>query len=89
MDKVIYRLTLDFPNGISVDTAQKYSQLIDVLDESSVSQGGFTMLSNPYFDEPMEFSDNEMNFVYGYKKMTKEERENLKHQLERREEINE
>lgn len=73
MDKVIYRLTLDFPNGISVDNAQKYAQIIDVIDESSVSQGGFTMLSNPYVDEPIEFSDNEMNFVYGHKKMTKEE----------------
>lgn len=83
MDKVIYRLTLDFPNGISVDSAQKYAQLIEVIDESSVSQGGFAMLGNPYMDEPIEFSDNEMNFVYGYKKMTKEERENLKHQLKR------
>lgn len=65
-DNEVKRLVLVFPSGTSVFRAQKIAQYAEIMSDFGVSEGGFTMLSNPFVEGPMEFSGNEMTYIYGH-----------------------
>jgi len=68
----IKRLIFEFPNGTNVKTCDHIAQLVDGMQDSKLSSGGFTMLYMPLTREDeqergCEFAEDEMTYTYGYK----------------------
>jgi hypothetical protein len=65
MDRTITRVTLDFPDGITMEQAQRCSILAELATDSGCSEGGYKILKMAY-DGPMEFSDTETQWRFSH-----------------------
>jgi len=66
---MINTLTLSFPNGIEMKTAQEIAIQAEKISGHGISEGGFKMLTNIYMmtpDDPLEFDEHHAHFVHSY-----------------------
>ncbi len=70
---MINLLELTFPEGIEMEDAQKIAQVAELITNFGVSQGGYKMLTNPFYadEEGIKFSENVAEFVLSYKRKVK------------------
>lgn len=73
MKHEIKRLVLEFTHGESIEFCQYVADKVSTHSRARISEGGFSILYMPLTQEDekhrgMEFSNDEMTFVYGYLK---------------------
>lgn len=71
----IKQLELYFPHGITREQGYDIAHLAQEIAKARVSEGGMRMLSNPFFGEELKFSEDVMQFIYGYKERQMDEKQ--------------
>lgn len=62
---------LCFPAGITAKQAQEIAINAEAYAEAGMSQGGMRLLSGSIGETECEWSEDEMEFIYGYERRTK------------------
>lgn len=65
----INQLVLSFPHGANAYQCSLIAQKAEKIIMAGVSEGGMLLEKGSFYkDEPMEFSEDTMHFVFGYNK---------------------